>query len=194
MLAASPVRVLQVLLLLSASSLTACHKDPSQKPQPVVVQKSPAELKQLTDSANQGLEGLKPLLSALDAKFSALHQQFDPIPPDLPEFGGTRGKFYAAEEGLGRMNAKIPWLSSQLAAAVKSRDGAQLEELSASITRSYEDVRQVNQVAMELLHEVRPFTKLAEEYEANQKAECETNMSGSTAVTVAEASKRLSAH
>src|SRR3954468_17280182 len=108
---ASRLRILQGSMILAASgSFVACHKSAPEKPKPVLVKKSPAELKQLADSARESLEGLKPPLAAMNAKFTALHQQFDPLPPDLPNFGSTRGKFYSADEGLGRMNAKIPWL------------------------------------------------------------------------------------
>jgi len=188
--AASRLRILQGLMILAiGGSLVACHKDAPQKPKPLVVKKSPAELKQLADSSNEALEGLKPVLGALNDKFKALHQQFDPLPPDLPDFEATRGKFNSADEGLGRMNAKIPWITAKLAAAVKAEDGAALEEIAKSIASTYEDVPQVNQVAMELLHEVVPFTKMAEQYEASKKAICDSDKMGPEAVT-----RKRSAH
>src|SRR3954468_2734463 len=107
--AASRLLILQGLVfLISGSMLVACHKDAPQKPKAapvVVVKKSPAEIKQLADAATESLEGLKPLLAKLTAKYTSLHQQFDTLPTDLPEFGETRAKFYAADEGVGRMNA-----------------------------------------------------------------------------------------
>jgi len=192
-LSPSRLRIVQGLMILAvSSSLAACHKDASQKPKPVVVKKSPAELKQLADSARQSLEGLKPLLAGLNTKFVALHQQFDPLPPDLPDFGLTRGKFNSADEGLGRMNAKIPWLSGQLEAAVKAGDGAELEEISKSIANSYNDIPQVEQVWAELLHEVMPFTRIAAELEARRKAMCESDNNGATTAAAAAAvSKKL---
>jgi len=187
---ASRVRIgYGVMIGVLGASLAGCHKDAPQKATPVVVKKSPAEIKQLADSANQSLEGLKPLLGALNAKFKSLHEQFDSLPTDLPEFGMTRGKFYSADEGLGRMNAKIPWLSDQIDAAVKAGDGAALEEISESIKRTYGEIPEVDQLAMELLHEVMPFTRLAEHYEANKKAMCDSDKIGPEAV-----SKRLLAH
>lgn len=185
MFAASRLRMLQGLMILVAgSSLVACHKDAPEKPKPVVVvKKTPAEMKQLTDTANEKLEGLKPLLAALDTKFRSLHQQYDTLPTDLPNFGETRAKFYAADEGLGRMNAKIPWLRDQIDAAVKAGDGAELEELTRSIGRTYDDVPEVARVAMELLHEVMPFTHLAETYEASKKAMCDSDKLGAAAMS-----------
>lgn len=177
--AASRLRISQGLMILVAgSSLVACHKDPppaKPKPAVVVVKKSPAEIKQLADAATESLEGLKPLLAALNTKFTSLHQQYDTLPTDLPEFGETRAKFYAADEGVGRMNAKIPWLSGRIDDAVKAGDGAELEEVSKSIAATYtEDVPQANRAALELLHAVAPFTHMAETYDANKKAMCDT--------------------
>ncbi|HYP76054.1 MAG TPA: hypothetical protein VER12_08870 [Polyangiaceae bacterium] len=188
---ASRLRTLSGLILATGSLLAACHKQAPEKPRPaaVVVKKSPEELKKLADSATESLEGLKPSLTALNDKFKALHVQFDPLPPDLPDFEQTRGKFNSADEGLGRMNAKIPWLASKVDAAVKAGDGAELEDISKSIANTYADIPQVNQVAMELLHEVRPFIKMAEQYEANKKASCESDTLDTNVV-----SKKLSAH
>lgn len=192
---ASRLRILQGLLIFAtAGSLVACRKDPPPKPKPVVVKKSPAELKQLADSANQALEGLKPVLAGLGDKFKALHEQFDPLPLDLPDFGLTRSKFYSADEGVGRMNAKISWLTGQIDAAVKAGDGAELEELSKSIASTYAEVPQVEQIYMELVHEVLPFTRIAAELEARRKAMCESDNTGATtAAAAAGMSKKLPA-
>jgi len=187
---ASRLRILQGLMIVVAcGQLVACRKDPPQKAAPVVVKKSPAELKQLADSAYQSLEGLKPKLEALTVQFRALHQKFDTLPPDMPDFEPTRGKFNSADEGLGRMNAKIPWITGKLDAAVKAGDGAELEEISKSIASTYDDVPQVNQVAMELIHEVAPFVRMAEQYEANKKALCDSDKTGPEAI-----SKQLPVH
>jgi hypothetical protein len=180
------------MVLATSGSLVACRKDAPQKPKTVVVKKSPAELKQLADSARQSLEGLKPLLAGLSSKFAALHEKFDPLPPDLPDFGATRGKFNSADEGLGRMNAKIPWLSGQLDAAVKAGDGAELEEISKSIANTYSELPQVEQIFTELLHEVMPFTRLADRIEANRKAACEA--AAASSIDTEAVSRKLSGH
>jgi len=180
------------MVLAALGSLVACHKEARQKPEPApaaVIKKSPEELKKLADSARESLEGLKPSLAALNDKFKALHAQFDPLPPDLPDFEATRGKFNSADEGLGRMNSKLPWLSGQLDAAVKAGNGAELEEISKSIQSTYDDIPQVNQVAMELLHEVRPFIRMAEQRQGNQSAACDVDKVSPEAV-----SKRISTH
>jgi len=176
--AASRLRICQGLLIASAAGalLMACHKEAPQKPKPApaaVIKKTPEELEKLGASAREALEGLKPSLGALNEKYKALHAEFDPLPPDLPDFEATRGKFNSADEGLGRMNAKIPWLSAQLDSAIKAGNAAELTEISKSIESSYADIPQANQVAMELLHEVRPFIKMAERREMNQNASCD---------------------
>jgi len=189
---ASRLRISHGLMILAAGgALVACHKEapPPPKPAVVVVKKSPAELKQLADSATESLEGLKAPLASLTEKFKALHLKFDPLPQDLPDFEPTRGKFNSADEGLGRLNAKVVWMTAKLDAAVKAGDGAELEEISKSIASTYDDLPQVNQVAMELLHEVMPFTRMADQYEANKRAMCDSDKLGPEAI-----SKKLSAH
>lgn len=186
--------LLGLMILATSSSFVACRKEAPQKPKAVVVKMSPAELKQLADSTRESLEGLKPLLAGITTKFTTLRQQFDPLPPDLPDFGPTRGKFYSADEGVGRLNAKIPWLSTQLDAAVKAGDGAELQELSKSIDNTYKDLPEVEQVYMELLHEVPTFTRIAAELEARKKAACEADNTGATTAAAAAAvSKKLPA-
>ncbi|HET7540004.1 MAG TPA: hypothetical protein VFK05_09030 [Polyangiaceae bacterium] len=184
---ASRLRISQGLLILGAAgSLLACHKKAPEKPKTVVIKKSPAELKKLADSANEGLEGLKPLLATQTEKFRALHTQFDGLPRDMPDFEPIREKFASADEGLGRMNAKIPWLKGRLDEAVKAGDGAELEEIQQSILSSYKEVPEVNQIAMELMHEVTPFTRMAEQFEAGKRSLCDSDKVGPEAV-----SKRL---
>jgi hypothetical protein len=177
-------------ILAAACSLVACHKEAPEKPKLLLSKKSSAELKQLADSAHKSLDGLAPLLSSLNEKFAALHPQFDALPQDLPDFGPTRAKFYASDEGLGRMNTKLSWLRGQIDTALKSGDGAELEEISQSIARSYQEIPQVERIAIELLHEVPPFTRMAAELEARKQAVCEAEKSG-LAATVA---KKLSVH
>jgi len=202
-LTASRLRIAQgLMILVAASSFMACSKKepPPPKAEPVVVKKSPEELKKLADAANQSLEELKPQLASLNEKFDALHKQFDPLPTDLPEFGETRSKFYAADEGLGRMNAKLAWASGQLESATKSGDGAKLEEVTTALAGTYADVKEANQVAMELLHQVMPFTRMAENYRANTKGMCETTGAASApgatpgGVSRAAVAKKLAEH
>lgn len=185
---ASRLRTLQGLTIVAAAAaLVACHKgapkpDP-EKPKPVVVKRSPEEIKQLAASATESLEGLKPQLANLGEKYKALHVMFDPLPPDMPNFSPVRDKFNGADEGVGRMNAKVAYLTGRIDAAVKAGDGAELEEIKQSIANTYNDVPEASKVALELIHEVMPFTKLAEEYEANRRDVCASDKTGPEAIS-----------
>lgn len=159
-------------LLLAAASLAACHKDKAAKPNKAAVT-DPAQLQRSAAQAKQALEGLKPQLSALNATVAELHQQYDPLPPGLPGFGETRGKFYATAEGLGMMNASLPWLSGRIDAAVKSGDGAELAAVAKDITLKYDEVRQVDRITLELRQEVRPFKNKVEDFQLSGKSSCE---------------------
>ena len=176
MFLASRLRISHALLILVAmGSASACRKEAPPKPKAVVVKKSPAEIKQLADAANQQLEGLKPLLAKQTENFKALHVHFDGMPRDMPGFEPVREKFSSADEGLGRMNAKVVWLTGRIDAAVKAGDAAELEEIQQSIASSYKEVPEVAQLSMELLHEVMPFTRMAEKFRSNQGAACDTD-------------------
>ena len=164
-------RVTSLLLaLLTAGSLLACRKAPRVNRAQVV---SPAELQRTAAAAEQSLEGLRPLVGSLNTKFAELHQKYDKLPPALPGFSEARGKFYATAEGLGTMNAKLVWLSGRIDAAVKAGDGAELKEASRDIARTYDEVRQVERIALELDQEMPPFLQKAEERQANGQSSCE---------------------
>lgn len=176
MLTEPRLRLILILMMLTAcGALTACHKDDAAKVKKA--RANPAELQRLAAAARQGLEGLKAPLDALNERFRALHQEFDPLPPGLPGFGETRAKFYSAAIGVGTMGSKLPWLSSRIEAAVKAGDRAELEEISKSIARTHDEIRRADRIALELLHQVRPFEKLAEEraddFRVTGKATCE---------------------
>lgn len=188
MLLASRLRIVQGLMVIAAAaSLVACHKDApkkdAEKPKPVVVKKSPEEIKRLADAATQSLEGLKPQLANVTEKYKSLHVLFDPLPPDMPDFAPTREKFNGADEGVGRMNAKVGWLTGRIDAAVKAGDGAELEEISQSITNTYNDVPEASKIYLELVHEVMPFQRMAEQYWANKRGMCDVDKSGPDAVS-----------
>src|SRR6478752_10713883 len=70
----SRLRGLRALMVLATgASLIACRKDAPkkepEKPAPVVVKKSPEEIKRLADTATQSLGELKPTLEALSEKY-----------------------------------------------------------------------------------------------------------------------------
>jgi len=159
--------------MLGISSLVGCRKDKAPTVNKVAEVKNPAQLQRDAQSARQALVGLEPQIEALNGKITALRQQFDPLPPGLPGFGETRGRFYATAEGVGRMNAKVPWLSARIDAALKAGDSVQLAEIAKDIAHSYEEVRHVEQIAGDLGREVEPFKHVVEEALVTGKAACE---------------------
>lgn len=166
------LRITPLLLLMFAlGAPVACHRNDPNKAKAVV--KSAAELERDANAARQSLVGLQPLVQALNGKIAALRQQFDPLPPGLPGFGETRARFYATAEGIGRMNAKLPWLSGRIDAALKAADSAELGEVSKDIAHSYVEVQKVEQIAAELAREVEPFKHVVEEALVTGKSSCE---------------------
>ncbi len=164
-----------VLLLLALAFPLGCRKHESEKPKPQPT--NPTELKRQADAARQSLHGLQPLLAAQNAKFAELHREFDPLPPGLPGFGETRGTFYAVDEGLGRLNTKLIWLSSRIDTAVQLGDVAELERVSHDIARTSVDIQKVDRLGLELAEQVRPFQQEAaiklERLQALGKTTCE---------------------
>ena len=160
-------------LLLALALSAGCRTRDAQKPKPA----SPAEVKRRADSARQSLDGLKPLFAAQNTKFAELHREFDPLPPGLPGFGETRGSFYAADEGLGRLNTKLIWLSGRIDTAVQAGDVAELERVSHDIERTSVDIQKVDRLGLELAEQVRPFQQEAaiklERMQALGKTTCE---------------------
>ena len=167
------LRIAAVLVLgFATGALVGCHKDPPRKAKAEVV-KNAAELERDAKTAQQALAGLKPVVEALNAKVAVLRRQFDPLPPGLPGFGETRGRFYATAEGVGRMNAKLSWLSGRHDAALKAGNGAELGEVAKDIAHSYDEVRKVEKIVAELAHEVEPFQHVAEDALVTGKSSCE---------------------
>jgi hypothetical protein len=173
--AGSRLRIAPLLLiLLAGSALDACRKKTTEPvTKPAAVKKRPEEIKRDAEAATKALEGLKTPMNDLTAKFMALHKVYDPLPPALPGFGETRAKFYSAAEGLGMMTAKIPWFSSRIDDAVKAQDGAELAAISKDIAHTYDELRVVDRISIELLHEIQPFKQKMDDVQASGKNACE---------------------
>jgi hypothetical protein len=162
----------------AVSSLAACRKNKAQDEQSskaaaaAAAKKDPA-FKRSADEAKKSLEKFKAPLDDLNQRFAALHQHFDALPPDLPGFGDTRSRFYTASVGLGQLGAKIPWLAGRIDAAVKEGDRAELQRITADIAGTTDGIKQVERASVELLHQVMPFKKVAEERKEAGKEACE---------------------
>lgn len=174
-----------VVMMAAASSITACHK--RQPDPPAVVKKTPAEMQALSDTAKKSLDGLNPLLAERNAKFAELRPQFEALPPDLPEFGLTRGKFFGVQEALGRMNSEVPWLQGRIDTAVKSGDSTDLDDVSKAIQRAYDDMPEIDKVYLELIHELPPFQREAAQLKEQAKAQAKVSCEPDKGVTAAAA-------
>lgn len=141
-------------LLASVSVVCGCQKQKSEK-----ASESQAALD--PNSVRQSLRGLEPQLNALDTKFADLRKQVEAMPSDVPGFGPVRAKFYATEEGRGIMGAKFMWLSERLDSAQKSRKREELEKVSKDVAKTYDEVRQIDQIALELVHQLSRLQRVA---------------------------------
>ncbi len=166
-----------ITLLAAGSLVAACNKNKAANAEVA----NSAEIKKKAEAARKSLDGLKAPLSALDKKFADLRREFDKLPPDLPGFGETRGKFYAASIAQGATSTSVSWLSGRIDSAVKSQNGAELEAVSKDVARTYEGIRKADGVVSQLSVEVQPFTKKleelkreAEELRAAGKNSCES--------------------
>jgi outer membrane protein OmpA-like peptidoglycan-associated protein len=151
------------MVLCLGAPLEACRKNkPDEANKPAMALDG--------EATKKSLEGLEPQLNELLTKFAALHKQYDPLPASLPGFGDVRSKFYATGEALGRVSAKIAWLSDRLDAALKSGDREELRQVSKDIAKTHDEIRQIDKVTVELVHQVLPFQRMMKELEAQENA------------------------
>jgi hypothetical protein len=141
-----------VLGLGGAGSLGGCYKTAPEK----AVRIEPGG-----DAIKRSFDGLKSQLAALEASFSALRQQVEAIPPDLPGFPEVRARFYAIEESRGITDARVMLLSGRLESALTTGKPEELSQVSKEIAETLDDVRHIDQLHVALLHQVLAFQRLA---------------------------------
>ena len=141
-------------LLAATGSLEGCRKEKPQEKQ--------AEVAVDSDAVKKSLEGLKPALAALNAKFTNLHKQVDVIPANMPGFADTRAKFFQTDEALGVMGPKLEWLSGRFDSAVKTKNREELAKVSKDIDKTYAEFAEMDGIALQVLHEVLPFERIIE--------------------------------
>jgi hypothetical protein len=112
------------------------------------------------DSLKKAFDGLQPRMDATTAEFNSLHKRFDPLPAELPGFREVRTKFYNTDEGFSVITMKIPWLSGQIDAAVKSGNQDALQKVSQDIASTYTNLDKIDGIALALVHEVAPFERM----------------------------------
>lgn len=138
--------------LVGAGSLAGCHKTTQEK----VGEAAPNG-----DAVKQSLDGLKRQLGGLEARFSALREQVEAVPPDLPAFREVRATFYAIEEGRGISDAKVMLLSSRLEPALTSGTPEELRQLAKELADTFDELRQIDHLHVAVLHQVLAFQRLA---------------------------------
>jgi hypothetical protein len=138
------------------------------------------------EAVQKSLDELRTRLDELKKKFMALRAEVDSVPPDLPGFSDVRVKFYATEEGRGTTDAKSVWLASQLEAAAKAGNRAELEQVSKDIAATYDDIRKIDDLHVKLLHQVMAFQRTARQA---QQAEKEAEKAAPEATPPAAAGK-----
>jgi hypothetical protein len=138
--------------LVGASSSVGCHKTTPDK----VGDAAPDG-----DSVKKSLAALRSRVGELQAKFSTLRKQVEAVPPDLPRFREVRANFYAIEEARGITDAKVTLLSGRFESASTSRQGEELRQISKEIAETYDEIRQIDQFHIAVLHQVMAFQRLA---------------------------------
>jgi len=161
-----------LMILVALSAVGACRSNDAEKAK-LPTGASSADLQRSAASLKQALAKLEKPIADVSAKYEALRPQFDALPADLPDFGETRGEFYAATISLGTMTAKIPWLSDKIDAAVRAGDRPSLDAISKDIARTHDQIREADRIASTLVHKVVPFRKLAAELAASNAESCE---------------------
>jgi outer membrane protein OmpA-like peptidoglycan-associated protein len=157
-------------LAAGSGSLVGCHRDKTDEGNPNAATATTGAANDAgpaptEESVRQSLEGLKPRVSAMSATYTALHKQFDPLPSNLPGFSEVRTKFYNTDEGMGIVGAKVQWLSGRLDSAVKSGNREELQKVAKDVASTYDDIDEIDRIAIELKHEVWPFERMVRLHE-----------------------------
>jgi hypothetical protein len=152
--------VLAGVVLLASAGSVACRKD--KAPEAAPEQSATAQ----PEAIRQSIRELEPGIKALEGKFAGLRQQFNPLSPSLPGIGDVRAKFYGSDEVVGRMGVKLNWLSGRLDEAVKAGKADEIAEIAKQVNDTHAEIRELDRIALELIHEVAPFQRLMRDFEA----------------------------
>jgi hypothetical protein len=145
-------------LLVGAGASVGCHRKAEQ-----------AALN--GDAVRKSLDGLKPQFAELKRRFMDLRERVESIPTNVPGFLDARARFYAAEESRGTTEAKVVWLTNRLDAALSSGNRDELQQISAEIVRSQEDIGKLDVLHTKMLHEMMAYQRMARQEEQAAAAE-----------------------
>jgi len=150
------IKAFSLGLLVLAGAGIGCHKKSDQGGQGGLN----------ADSVKQSLAALKPQFAELKKRYMDLRERVAALPHDLPGFDEARARFYSADEARGVTEAKLVWLSSQLDAAVASKNREELQQVSQEIARTPDDIRKIDELHTKMLHEMMSFERMARQAQA----------------------------
>lgn len=149
--ARSPILLLRVCLVFAAISAPACKKDGG---------------KQEAERARQSLEQFRAEVDKARKATADVRKQFNALPEDLPGIEPVRSKLQSVEEVMGVEGGRVEWLSGELNAAAASGDKQQVKKVSDTIASSLAVSKELGKPAMELIHDLIPFERMAGPYRA----------------------------
>jgi outer membrane protein OmpA-like peptidoglycan-associated protein len=99
-------------------------------------------------------------LVELRATLTGLRQAVDDLATKVPGGAELRAKYFNADEVLGVLDAKMKWLSGEIASARHDLKQSEVASLRDAITQTAKDLGQVSKVAFELTHEKSRLERL----------------------------------
>jgi outer membrane protein OmpA-like peptidoglycan-associated protein len=101
----------------------------------------------------QSYDRLQPRLTALKTALGNLRRDVEDLAATAPGGAEWRSKYFAADEVLGVLDAKMKWLSAEIASARKDLGRDQVSFLREAMAATAGELGQADKVAVELLHE-----------------------------------------
>ena len=111
------------------------------------------ETEQLLTEAAQSYDRLQPRLTELKAALGEMHKDVEDIAAKVPGGAEWRAKYFNADEVVGVLDAKMKWLSGRFESAKHDLKRVEVDGLRDAIAKTEDDMRQVNNVTVELTHE-----------------------------------------
>jgi outer membrane protein OmpA-like peptidoglycan-associated protein len=106
----------------------------------------------LTDAV-KSYQALPPQVARLRAELDGLRPAVEEVADRVPGGADLRSKFFNADEVLGVLDAKLKWLSGELASIKRDPKQERVVSLREAVAQTFGDIGQVSQVVVELTHE-----------------------------------------
>jgi outer membrane protein OmpA-like peptidoglycan-associated protein len=111
------------------------------------------ETEQLLTESVKSYDQLQPKLAELRSVLGGLREDVEDLATKVPGGVELRAKYFNADEVVGVLDAKMKWLSGEIASAKHDLKREQAVSLRDAIARTGDDMGQVSNVAVELTHE-----------------------------------------